>query len=89
MTAEIIAMPRRRRRINYAALAGARVAGARRAFAETHDEFAARLTAAVGWQVEPGAVERWEDGSTPPGDLVMCVLSIVSEAPIRFPEVAR
>jgi DNA-binding transcriptional regulator YiaG len=89
MTAEIIAMPRRRRRINYAALAGARIAGARRAFAETPAEFATRLTAAVGWQVEPYAVQRWEDGSTPPGDLVMCVLSLVAEVPTRLPEVVR
>lgn len=89
MTAEIIAMPGRRRRINYKALASDRVAGARRALGETPDQFAARLTAALGWGVSPGALQRWEAGSPPPGDLVMCVLSIVAEVPIRFPEVVR
>lgn len=36
----------------------------------TLTEFAAHLTVRVSWQVSPDAVERWEGGATPPGDVV-------------------
>lgn len=56
---------------DFRALACGQVAAARAALGLTSREFAALLQDALGWMVLPEVVERWEDVSTPPGDVVL------------------
>ena len=53
--------------------ASAIVRAAREALGMDRDEFAARLDAELGWTVDARTIARWEQRSTPPGDVVaMC-----------------
>jgi len=56
---------------DFRALASGQVAAARAALGLTLDEFAALLAHALGWNVMPETVERWEKESAPPGDVVL------------------
>lgn len=56
---------------DFRALASGQVAAARMALGLTVAEFAALLARAVGWNVMPETVGRWETESAPPGDVVL------------------
>jgi DNA-binding transcriptional regulator YiaG len=56
---------------DFRALASGQVAEARMALGLTVAEFAALLARAVGWNVMPETVGRWETESAPPGDVVL------------------
>lgn len=58
-------------RPGYKQLASAQVLAGREALRMSHEEFAAHLGVLLGWRVTPEAVERWEQGSIPPGDVVL------------------
>jgi DNA-binding transcriptional regulator YiaG len=60
-----------RYRADFRALASGQVAEARAALGLTLPEFAALLKEAVGWNVMPETVGRWETESAPPGDVVL------------------
>jgi hypothetical protein len=60
-----------RYRADFRALASGQVAEARAALGLTLAEFAALLADAVGWNVMPETVGRWEQESAPPGDVVL------------------
>jgi DNA-binding transcriptional regulator YiaG len=60
-----------RYRADFRALASGQVAEARAALGLTLAEFAALLASAVGWNVMPETVGRWETESAPPGDVVL------------------
>jgi DNA-binding transcriptional regulator YiaG len=56
---------------DFRALASGQVAAARSALGLSLGEFAALLAAALGWNVMPETVGRWETESAPPGDVVL------------------
>jgi DNA-binding transcriptional regulator YiaG len=56
---------------DFRAVACGQVAAARAALGLTLAEFAALLRDALGWNVLPETAGRWEDSSTPPGDVVL------------------
>jgi hypothetical protein len=60
-----------RHRADFRALASGQVAEARAALGLTLPGFAALLKDAVGWNVMPETVGRWETESAPPGDVVL------------------
>lgn len=57
-------------RPDYKRLASGQVAAARAALNLNHAGFAAYLGDLLGWTATSATVERWERGSTPPGDVV-------------------
>ena len=58
-------------RPDFKRLASGQVAAARRELAMTPEVFAGYLGDQVGWHVAGETVKRWEDGATPPGDVVL------------------
>jgi hypothetical protein len=58
-------------RPSYKRLASAQVTAAREKLGMTPGAFAAHLSDLLGWTVAPKTVERWEGGSTPPGDVML------------------
>jgi hypothetical protein len=58
---------------DYHGIAAGKVRDAREKLGMDRPGFAAYLSAAVGWQVMPGVVARWERGSIPPGDVLLAV----------------
>lgn len=58
-------------RLDYQMLASGQVAAARDRLGLSHAEFADYLAELLGWIVTPAAVKRWEEGSTPPGDVLL------------------
>lgn len=64
---------------DFGGLAGAQVRAAREKLGLTHETFAAMLCRLVGWQVMPDVVERWEEGATPPGDVVLAAAVAADE----------
>jgi DNA-binding transcriptional regulator YiaG len=68
-------------RADYRGLAAAQVSSARAKLRLTPAEFAARLAELVGWLPAPAVVERWEQGSTPPGDVVLAAAVMMQEVP--------
>jgi len=74
-------------RPDYKGLVCAVIAAGRARLGLTTTEFAAYLADLLGWTVSPAAVERWEQGSTPPGD-VLAVAAAAVKAPgdvLTFP----
>lgn len=65
----------------YRRLASGYVASARGKLGLSPAEFAGHLAALLGWRVAPEAVERWEQGSTPPGDVVLACAAVAEDAP--------
>jgi hypothetical protein len=51
--------------------ASAQVSAARGELHLSHEDFAAYLSERVSWAVAPGAVALWEQGSVPPGDILL------------------
>jgi transcriptional regulator with XRE-family HTH domain len=68
-------------RPDFKGLASGQVAVAREKMGLTHEEFAAHLDALLGWAPSAAAVKRWEQGSTPPGDVVLACAVISQEVP--------
>ena len=58
-------------RADFRGLASAQVRAAREKLRLDHEGFAAHLSEMVGWAVTPGVVARWEQGSVPPGDVLL------------------
>jgi hypothetical protein len=58
-------------RADLGSLASAQVRAARENAHSDHEGFAVRLSEMVGWSVTAGAVARWEQGSVPPGDILL------------------
>jgi Domain of unknown function (DUF5919) len=71
-------------RVGYKRLASAQVASARARLSMTPAEFAGYLTAELGWLVRPEAVEYWEDGDAPPGEVLLASAAAVGGA-LEFP----
>ena len=68
-------------RPDYAGLAAAQVSDARVKLGLNTSDFAERLSELVGWRLSPGLIERWEHGSTPPGDVVLAAAVMTQEVP--------
>jgi DNA-binding transcriptional regulator YiaG len=66
---------------DYQGLASAQVSAARAKLGLTSGDFAQRLGALIGWMPSPAVVERWERGSTPPGDVVLAAAVMMQEVP--------
>jgi hypothetical protein len=66
---------------DYKALASGRVAAAREKLGAGTAEFAAYLAGHLGWNVLPQAVERWEQGATPPGDVLLACTAAAQGTP--------
>lgn len=58
-------------RPDFKRLASGQVSAARRELAMTPEAFAGYLGDQVGWHVAGETVKRWEDGATPPGDVLL------------------
>jgi hypothetical protein len=58
-------------RADFRGLASAQVRASREKLGLDHEGFAARLSDMVGWLVTPGAAALWEQGSVPPGDVLL------------------
>lgn len=67
---------RRAFKADYAAIARNRVLMARSALDMTRAEFAAYLSAEVGWPVTEDAVESWETSTAAPGDVLVAATDI-------------
>ena len=80
-SAEVVSIARAGRGPGYKRLASGYVAGARGKLGLSPAEFAAHLAALLGWRVAPEAVERWEHGSVPPGDVVLACAAVAEDAP--------
>jgi hypothetical protein len=75
-------------RPDYKRLASGQVAVARAKLGLSHAEFADYLGDLLGWAVTPGAVERWEQGSIPPGDVLLASAVAAQDMPgdvLAFP----
>jgi hypothetical protein len=75
-------------RPDYKRLASGQVAAARAKLGLNHAEFAAYLGDLLGWTVTPAAVERWEQGSIPPGDVLLASAVAAQDMPgdvLTFP----
>jgi transcriptional regulator with XRE-family HTH domain len=68
-------------RPDYKRLASGQVAAARAKLGLGHAEFAAYLGDLLGWTVTPAAVERWEQGSIPPGDVLLASAVAAQDMP--------
>lgn len=58
-------------RPDFGGLAAAQVRVAREKLGLDQEGFAAYLAGLVGWNVMPATVARWEEGATPPGDVLL------------------
>jgi DNA-binding transcriptional regulator YiaG len=75
-------------RPDYKKLASGQVSAARAKLGLSHAEFAAYLGELLGWAVTPAAVERWEQGSIPPGDVLLAAAVAAQDMPgdvLTFP----
>jgi transcriptional regulator with XRE-family HTH domain len=68
-------------RPGYKRLASSHVRGARERLGMDRAEFAGYLGTLLGWTVTPEAAERWERGSTPPGDVLLACAAIAENTP--------
>jgi Domain of unknown function (DUF5919) len=68
-------------RADYQGLAAAQVSSARAKLGLSPAEFAGRLAELLGWHPAPAVIERWEQGSTPPGDVVLAAAVMMQEVP--------
>jgi hypothetical protein len=69
-------------------LASGQVSAARAKLGLSHAEFADYLGDLLGWMVTPAAVERWEQGSIPPGDVLLASAVAAQDMPgdvLAFP----
>jgi len=66
-------------RPNFRGLASGQVSAARSKLGLTHAEFAERLGGMLGWTPSAAVVKRWEQGSIPPGDVVLAA-AVISQA---------
>jgi hypothetical protein len=80
-SAEVVSIAQAGRRPGYKRLASGYVASARGKLGMSPAEFAAHLAALLGWRVAPEHVERWEEGSTPPGDVVVACADVAEDVP--------
>ena len=77
-------------RADYRGLASAQIRAARQKLHLDREGFAAHLGEMVGWQVMPGVVARWEQGSIPPGDVLLAsngevpAQGLLAEVPASF-----
>jgi len=75
-------------RPDYKRLASAQVAAARAKLSLDCGEFADYLGGLLGWTVTPEAVEHWEQGSIPPGDVLLASAVAAQDLPsnvLAFP----
>jgi transcriptional regulator with XRE-family HTH domain len=75
-------------RPDYKRLASGQVAVARAKLGLSHAEFADYLGDLLGWTVSAAAVERWEQGSIPPGDVLLASAVAAQDMPgdvLSFP----
>lgn len=78
-------------RPDYKLLASGQVAAAREKLGLSHADFASYLAGLLGWKVTPAAVERWEDGAIPPGDVMLASAVAAQDMPgdvLSFPQEA-
>jgi DNA-binding transcriptional regulator YiaG len=78
-------------RPDYKRVACGQVLAAREKLGMDHDEFAGYLGDLLGWTVTGEAAELWEQGSTPPSDVLVACAVIVHQAPgevLAFPQSA-
>ena len=68
-------------RADFRGLASGQVAAARRKLALSPTDFAQQLGRALDWAPSPETVRRWEEGSTPPGDVVLAAAVISQGVP--------
>ena len=68
-------------RPDFKRLASAQVAAARRELGMDAAVFAAHLKELAGWRITAEAVERWEGGATPPGDILLACSAATQGAP--------
>lgn len=68
-------------RPDFGSLASGQVRAAREKLGLTPENFAAYLARLVGWPVMAATVERWEEGATPPGDVVMAADAVTGDDP--------
>jgi hypothetical protein len=68
-------------RPDLSAIACSQVAAARADAGLSLAEFAARLGPLLGWEPTAEAVKRWEEGTTPPGDVLLACSSAGHEIP--------
>lgn len=71
-------------RVGYKRLASAQVASARARLGMTTAEFAAYLTAEIGWLITAEYVAHWEDEDSPPGEVLLASAAAVGGA-LEFP----
>jgi transcriptional regulator with XRE-family HTH domain len=75
-------------RPDYKRLASGQVSAARAKLGLSYAEFAEYLGDLLGWAVTPAAVERWERGSIPPGDVLLASAVAAQDMPgdvLAFP----
>jgi DNA-binding transcriptional regulator YiaG len=71
-------------RVGYKRLASAQVANARARLGMTAAEYARYLTAELGWPITAEMVEYWEDGDSPPGEVLLASAAAVGGT-LEFP----
>lgn len=69
-------------RPDYKRLACAQVLAAREALGMSRPEFSAYLGTLLGWKVTPEAAGHWEDGSVPPGDVLLACAAVTAGDPL-------
>jgi Domain of unknown function (DUF5919) len=77
-----------RQHADYKRLVAEQVAAGRAALGLSPAEFAAYLGDLLGWTVTPGAVERWEQAATTPGDVLLASAVAAKKSPgdvLTFP----
>ena len=88
-TGEVVSIRARANyRPDYKRLASGQIAAARTKLGMSHAEFADYLGDLLGWMVTPAAVERWEEGSIPPGDVLLASAVAAQDMPgdvLAFP----
>jgi hypothetical protein len=75
-------------RPDYKKLASGQIVTARAKLGLSHAEFASYLGDLLGWTVTPAAVEHWEQGSIPPGDVLLASAVAAQDMPgdvLAFP----
>ena len=68
-------------RPDFKGLASGQVRAAREKLGLGHAEFASYLVQVLGWAVTAEAVERWERGAIPPGDVLLASAAAAQEVP--------
>lgn len=68
-------------RPDFKRLASAQVAAARGELGMDATAFATHLETLAGWRITAEAVKRWEDGATPPGDVLLACAVATQGAP--------